>query len=211
MMKQLATILLAGILCAGGVAAGTEDWAEVFENTERHSWQNPSLVLQLMGLDQAQKVAAIGTGSGMFVRWLSNKVGETGMVYFVSDDKGALEYLRSLDGLSRHDNINAMLAGPPETALPKGQLDQLLLVNTLSTIPKRAPYLKKLSQALKPTGRLTIIDWQPGEIEMAPPEGERLSRETVVGELTKAKWTLVTESVALPYQYLLIFHPPGAK
>jgi len=164
-----------------------------------------------MGPAKGQKVAAIGTGSGLFVRWLSNKVGETGAVYFVSADEGAVEYLRNLDSMSRYDNISSFLAAPKDPALPKGQFDHLLLVNTLHAIPKRAAYYNKLAQALKPTGRLTVIDWQLGELPSAPPEEKRLSRERVVEELSKAKWSLITESVALPYQYLLIFHPPGAE
>jgi ubiquinone/menaquinone biosynthesis C-methylase UbiE len=211
MMKQFATIVLAGILCAGMAAAGAEEWAKIFENPDRHDWQNPSLVISMMGPEKGQKAAAIGTGSGLFVRWLSNKVGEKGAVYFVSADKGAVQYLRDLDGMSRYDNIISFLAAPEELALPEGQLDHLLLVNTLHAIPKRAAYYKKLAQALKPTGRLTVIDWQLGEVEIAPPEESRLGRQRVVEELAKAKWSLVTESVALRYQYLLVFHPPGAK
>jgi hypothetical protein len=133
------------------------------------------------------------------------------VIYFVSPDKGALEYLRNTEDHRLEDHIITLLAGPDDPGLPEGELDRLFLVNSLRTVKDRGPYFKKLARALKPDGRLTIIDWQPGDIEMAPPEGERLSRESVIAELTKAKWSLATESVALPYQYLLVFHPPGAK
>ena len=43
---------------------------------------------------------------------------------------------------------------------------------------------------------------------MGPPAGHKLSRDAVVQELTKAGWQLTTESVALPYQYVLIFRRP---
>jgi predicted methyltransferase len=211
MMKQLATIALAAMLCAGLVASASDDWSALLEDPERVEWQKPSLVLKFMGVEKGQTVAAIGTESGLFLRSLSRKTGQRGVVYFVSSDKAALEYLRNLEDRRLHDHIITLLAGPDDPALPESEIDHLLLVNSLRTVKKRGPYLKKLARALKPNGRLTIIDWQSGDIEMAPPEVERLSRERVVAELTKARWSLVTESVALPYQYLLVFHPPGAK
>jgi len=210
-MKRLVTIILAGILCAWTVASATEEWAGVFLNPERDQWQMPHLVMRLMGVQTGEKAAAIGTESGLYVRWLSRWTGGNGVVYYVSPDKGAVEYIRNPDGFALPDHLNAFLAAPDDPALPKGELDHLLLVNSLHTVQKRARYFKDLARTLKPTGRLTIIDWQQGEIENAPPEEKRLSRDSVVAELTEAGWSLVTESVALPYQYLLIFHPPGAE
>jgi ubiquinone/menaquinone biosynthesis C-methylase UbiE len=116
-----------------------------------------------------------------------------------------------MEGPPLHDNINSLLAAPEEPVLPDGELDHLLVVNAMHGIPKRARYLKKLARILKPTGRLTVIDWHDGDIGQAPPPEERLDRDIVVAELEKADWSLITESVTLPYQYLLILHPPGAK
>lgn len=210
-MKQATAIILACTLLAWGVAIGADEWAGVFRNPERDKWQNPALVISLMGLEKGQKAAAIGTESGLFLRWLSNKVGESGTAYFVSPDKGALEYLRGLNDLSRYDNINGFLAAPDDPPLPKATIDHLLLVNTMHAVKERKPYFRKLARMLTPTGRLTVIDWHRGSAEMAPPLEQRLDRETLVDELTAAGWSLITESVALQHQYMLIFNPPGAE
>jgi ubiquinone/menaquinone biosynthesis C-methylase UbiE len=210
-MKQLATMILACILCPGIGVLGAEEWADLFDNPEKKEWQNPGLVTRLMGIEKGQKTAAIGSDCGLFLRYLSNMVGESGEVYFVTGDKGVLEYFRGLDGFSRYDNISGLLAATGEIVLPERKLDQILLVNTLSVVPERRAYLEKLARALKPTGRLTVVDWHSGGGESAPPEPDRLGRETVVEEFTNAGWILVTESIALPHQYLLLFSPPAAK
>ena len=86
----------------------------------------------------------------------------------------------------------------------------ILILNTWHHIKKRSRYLDKLARALGPEGRLVLIDYRQGELPVGPRPKHKLSREQVVGEFTEAGWQLVSESVALPYQYLLIFLPPAA-
>ena len=43
---------------------------------------------------------------------------------------------------------------------------------------------------------------------MGPPPGDKVSHDDVIAEFEKAGWRYVAESVALPYQYFLVFLPP---
>ena len=76
-------------------------------------------------------------------------------------------------------------------------------------IGERVAYLAKLRPALSREGRVAIIDWRKGDIPLGPPPEERVGREDVIAEFENAGWRLVTESVALPYQYFLVFYPPA--
>jgi SAM-dependent methyltransferase len=103
-----------------------------------------------------------------------------------------------------------VLAEPDDPKLPDGELDLILTVNTWHHINKRIKYLKHLTGALKPGGRLVLIDWREGDLPQGPPKGHKISRDAVIRELDKAGWALTSESVALPYQYVLIFEAPGS-
>jgi SAM-dependent methyltransferase len=184
-----------------------ERWAERFDAPERAAWQKPQQVGWLLGIEAGQTVADLGCGTGYFLRTLSAMVDETGRVYAVDIEQGMLDHAMARN--LPFDNVVPVLAEPDDPKLPAGELDLILTVNTWHHIDRRIRYLGKLAAALKPFGRLVIIDWHEGELPEGPPAGHKLSRDAVVRELNKAGWTLTSESVALPYQYLLIFESPG--
>lgn len=212
-MRHVATTLIVAALMAAGpaIAEQVDDRRLLFENAERDEWQNPTLVIRLMGMEKGQKVAGIGDGTLYFMRRLSLKVKDPGAVYAVDDDAELLAYLESLEDLSPYDNVITVLADSKDPRLPKGELDRVLIVNSWHAITNRKDYMRKLAAALKPTGRLVIIDWHAGEAAIGPPADVRLGRDQVVEELEKGGWSLVTESVALPYQYFLSFLPPKSR
>jgi len=192
-----------------GQFGDVERWVQVFDDPERVEWQKPNVVMRLLDVDTGQKVADIGAGTGYFTRLLAWGVEESGKVYAVDVDAGMLEYLAKRDDLPEWDNIETILAAPNDPKLPEGELDQILIVNTWHHIEGRPAYIKRLARAMDRGGRLMLIDWQKRELSMGPPPEHKLSRDEVVAEFTKAGWELGSESLALPYQYLLIFHPPS--
>ncbi len=212
-MRHLATTLLLAVLVTAGPAVAQEidETRLLFENPERDEWQNPILVIRLMNLEKGQTVAGIGEGTFHFMRRLSLKVKETGTVYAVDDDAELLAYLESFEDLSPHDNFVTVLADSEDPRLPRGELDRILIVNGWHVMKNRKDYMRKLAAALKPTGRLIVIDWHAEEADLGPPVEVRLGRNEVVAELEKGGWKLVTESVALPYQYFLSFLPPQSR
>jgi len=97
-------------------------------------------------------------------------------------------------------------ADDPE--LPPAEIDLAVIVNTWHHIEKRDKYIKRLGKSLSPEGRVAIIDFRAGELPVGPPPEHKLSHDQVVSEFEKAGWRFVAESVALPYQYAMIFLPP---
>jgi predicted methyltransferase len=69
-------------------------------------------------------------------------------------------------------------------------------------------YLHKLRKALKPGGRIVIVDFYKREgIPVGPPMGMRLSEETVEEELRGAGLEVTKKLKFLPYQYIVIAQP----
>jgi len=180
-------------------------WAERFDAPDRVRWQKTDHVLRMLALEEGQRVADIGAGTGYFTVLLAGEVGPTGKVYAVDIEPTMLEYIRQRPELAELHNVETVLAPPDDPTLPDAGVDLILIVNTWHHIEKRGAYLEHLDHALAPDGRLVIIDWAKRDLPMGPPLAEKLSRDQVVDEMRDAGFALRSESVALPYQYFLIF------
>ena len=184
-----------------------ESWAKEFEAPDRRDWQLPSIVVRVLGVEQGESVADIGAGTGYFTPYLSLSVGSAGRVWAVDVEPEMLEYIGKRTDLGPAKVIT-VLATPDDPKLPAGEVDLVLVVDTWHHIDGRLAYLERLAGALSPRGRVAIVDWHEGDLPHGPPAGHKLSREAVLDEFARAGWRLETESVALPYQYLLVFYPP---
>jgi len=184
-----------------------QHWVERFEAKDRREWQQPDFVVLAMGLAEGDRVADIGTGTGYFLPYLDEDVGESGRVYAVDIEPGMLEYVKQRQDLY-WDNVVTVLATPDDPKLPDGELDAILIVNTWHHIEDREAYLAKLAKALAPGGRLFLVDWLKKDLPLGPPPEHKLGREEVLEQFGRAGWKLSSESVALPYQYFLVLNPP---
>jgi predicted methyltransferase len=181
-----------------------------FEDSSRDEWQMPDRVVR--GLPIASKssvIADIGAGSGYFTRRLAAEVPE-GRVYAVDVDSTFEQYLLENREAWGTPNIEPRLALYEDPLLPAGEIDLVFTANTYSYIRDRTAYFEKVNAALKPTGRLAIVDFRPDATylgDAAPEPKHRVSRETVVRELEAAGFVLEGEETFLPHQYVLVFKP----
>jgi predicted methyltransferase len=185
-----------------------ERWANVFNDPTRDDWQMPLQVVELLGISPGQQVVDLGVGTGYFTNMLCAAVGERGKVYAVDIEQTMLDYVREHVNESCADVVVPVLAAPDDPRLPEGEVDVVLVVNTWHHVGKRIAYLKHLERALKPDGRVALIDWRAGDLPMGPPPEERLAKKLAIAEFEKAGWAFDSESVMLPYQYFLVFERP---
>jgi len=217
-MSRFSALSLSVLLLAGSAAAAeeqasdpdaarakVEQWIGRFETKDRPKWQKPSVVLRVMGIEEGDRVADVGTGTGYFLPFLSSMVTQTGKVYAVDIDPDMLAYVKTRK--FPQDNVETVLAAPDDPKLPEHGLDAILLVDTWHHIEDRKAYIKQLGRALDPYGRVGIVDFYKKELPVGPPVPHKLDRETVLREFREAGWDLLTESTALPYQYFLVLAP----
>ncbi len=106
--------------------------------------------------------ADLGAGDGTFTRALAARLGAGARLYAVDRDALALERLRRWAGRSGVDVtiVRADLERPLELpGLAPGQLDGLLLANTLHFMRDAAGVLASLAGWLRPGGRAVLIEY----------------------------------------------------
>jgi arsenite methyltransferase len=182
-------------------------YIEALDDPARDVWQKPHEVISALGLRPGDRVADIGAGSGYFALRFAHHVGEAGHVYAVDISRSMIDHLTARAAGAGLGHLSPVLAAPDDPKLPEGTLDTIFICNTWHHIEHRAAYLDTLRRALRPGGRVVVVDFHKEDVPVGPPPSMKLAREEVVAEATAAGYTLAKEHEFLPYQYFLEFRP----
>lgn len=179
-----------------------EKWAQVFDDPEREAWQKPHEVIRALSLPRDATVADIGSGTGYFAVRLARAVPQ-GRVLGVDIEPEMVRYLNERAKREGLANLTAQTGGADDPRLP-ALMDLVIVVNTYHHIGAAEQYFRGVRDALKPGGRLAIIDFDPDAPIDVP---NRVSPEQVKQELGRAGFELAQEHAFLPHQYFLILRP----
>jgi ubiquinone/menaquinone biosynthesis C-methylase UbiE len=80
-------------------------------------------------------------------------------------------------------------------------------VDTYHHFPDGPAYLRELTRALRPGGRIVNIDFHKRDLPVGPPMDHKVSREAFLSDAKAAGLKLVAEHEFLPYQYFLVLQP----
>jgi ubiquinone/menaquinone biosynthesis C-methylase UbiE len=151
-----------------------------------------------LDLKAADAIADIGAGTGYFARRFAQHAGK---VYAVDIDPKLLAIARE----KAPANLETILAAAEDPRLPPRSVDLIFFCDVLHHIGNRPAYYAKLAEALKPRGRIVVIDFYKKGLPVGPPPSMKLSDREVVGEFGNAGFKLARRLDILPYQYFLIF------
>jgi SAM-dependent methyltransferase len=181
-----------------------ETQSEAPENRDRAIWQKPSLVIDMLG-DVSQKVIAdLGAGSGYFSFKFAQKAQK---VIAIDIDPKAVSYMDSIKHRSPlKDKIETRLAIPSNPNLKPQEVDVIVVINTIAFLPDLPRYLQRLKAALKPGGKIMVIDYKMKKLPInAPPKRDRMYHDAIEDRLLEAGLTLVTsDDTSLDYQYVVV-------
>ena len=202
-MKSYALLFMSAVVALGQVPhqhhpPSSGEYAKVLEDPSRDAWQKPHEVVTALGLKPTDVVADIGAGTGYFSRRFANHAAK---VYAVDIDKELLAIAQK----DAPTNLTVVLAAPDDPRLREQSVDLIFFCDVLHHIANRAAYYPKLVKALKPGGRVVVIDFYKKDLPVGPPPSMKLSEEEVIAELSNAGFTLSKRLDILPYQYYLFF------
>ena len=176
---------------------------ENLEEGLRTDWQNPDLIINLIGDLKGKTVADIGAGSGYF----SFKLARTAeKVISLDIDPNALEYINNQKEIvgDWSKNIEARLTPPDVPNLLSNEAHVALLVNTFNYIPEKESYFARLLDGLKIGATLYIIDFKKGSIPVGPSDEYKAEPKEIRTLLRKAGFRRIKEDdESLQYQFIL--------
>lgn len=146
-----------------------DEYIKLLESERRVAGLQVARVIEALQIKPGQRIADLGSGSGLFTRPLAQKVGPEGVVYAIDIDQALLDHVTKSAARERIANIVPILATEDDPKLTE-PVDLIVIIDALHHIKNQAAYLKGLKKHLRTGGRIAIIDfskdWPAGHESM---------------------------------------------
>jgi ubiquinone/menaquinone biosynthesis C-methylase UbiE len=187
---------------------GRKAVAAGLEAPDREQRQKPQDLVRAMGLRPGMTVADVGTGVGYMLPFLSRTVGAVGQVIAedIFDDYLAAAKIRATN--QQLTNVTFVKGTDRDPSLPEGAVDEVLILDAYHHFDYPQAMLAGVHKALKPNGRLVIVEYY--KTPAAMPNGDavnhiRLNKPDVIREIEANRFRLVSEREQIQdSQYMLI-------
>lgn len=190
--------------------SSAKKWSENFEHDGREVFDKRADIVAALALTETDVVADVGAGTGLFTLLFAEKVGKGGVVA-VDVQQYFLDHVVERAKALGFANITVQLADQRSTGLATDTVDVAFLCDAYHHLELPRTYLADLRRALRPGGRLVIIDydrtrpgtraWMKDHIRADPAE--------LRAEIEAAGFTLETEPKLLRENFFWIFRAPA--
>lgn len=178
------------------------DW---LDRAERVREEEPDIALDALKLTPGSIVADVGAGSGYMTIRMARLVGPTGKVYANDIQPQMLDILRRRLERERITNIEPVLGTFTDPRLPANALDLILMVDVYHEFGEPQEMLRRMREALKPTGRLVLFEYRKEDPSIPIRPDHKMSVAEAKMEVEAEGFTLATVDHRLPRQHILIF------
>jgi ubiquinone/menaquinone biosynthesis C-methylase UbiE len=172
------------------------EYARVLNDPARDAWQKPHEVVMALALRKDEAIADIGAGTGYFAGRFARHAGK---VYAEDVDAKLLDIIKQ----NAPDNLVTVLGTADDPKLPPVSVDTLFFCNVLHHIDNRAVFLPRLLKALKPGGRIVVLEFHKRELPVGPPVAMKLSPEEVNAEFAAHGFRPAKMHDFLPNQWFI--------
>jgi ubiquinone/menaquinone biosynthesis C-methylase UbiE len=181
------------------------------EGPDRDAWQRPDQIMDALGIGEGSVVADLGAGGGWFTVRLARRVGPNGLVWAEDIQDQMIEAIKRRVEREGLRNVRTRLGTASDPRLPKSSLDAALIVDAYHEMAYPSMLLRNLAAALKPTGRVAIIEHKKEGGGPGPAMEERVDPDLVIRDAKVAGLELKARPEFLRYQYMLVFGKPAAR
>lgn len=182
-------------------------WQSSFESEGREIFEKRHAIVDALNLAPGMVVADVGAGTGVLSLLFARRVGAGGTV--IAQDV-VPEFLRGIETRARREGLAQLktrLGAETDARLPENGVDLVFTSDVYHHFEYPRAMLASLHRALKPGGRLIVIDYEkiPGRTSPWVMGHVRADRETVIGEVTVAGFELARSHDLLRENYFLEF------
>jgi len=209
MAKLIVPLVLAAAL---GASLAAQQHSRLFrpeqlgtlEGPDRDAWQRPDQIMDKLLIAEGSAVADLGAGGGWFTMRLAARVGPNGIVYAEDVQPPMIEAISKRIARAQLRNVKPVLGTQLDPRLP-GRVDAVLIVDAYHEMEQPLVILGKLVRALKPQGRIGIVEFKKDGWGPGGPMDERMDPERIVRDAEAAGLRLLSHETFLRYQYMLVF------
>ena len=171
----------------------------------REKEEHCKTLIKALKIKPGQAVCDMGCGNGFYTLRMAKLVGRKGRVLAVDVQPEMLHLLDLRAKHSRIENIEPIQGTLTDPKLPKGELDLILLVDVYHEFSHPEQMLQAMRQALKPHGRLALVEFRLEDPEVPIKLLHKMSKEQIMKELPPNGFKLVEEFEKLPWQHVMFF------
>lgn len=132
---------------------------------QRDAWQKPDTLIKIMAIEPVETVAEIGADRGYFTLKLAEQVGPDGKVLALESDKVNLNKLKLLKRYDKIEQIEIVKLTPNKLDLEAASCDKIVMLGSYHGFVNYEGLLKQCREALKPGGKIYIIDRCPAKMD----------------------------------------------
>jgi predicted methyltransferase len=172
-----------------------EAWRQRFEVESREVFACREAIVAALGLAPGDRVADVGSGTGLFLAPFAEKVGADGRVYAVDISPRLVDFLERRVRDEALANVAVVLSEADSTRLPPASVGHAFVCDTYHHFVDHEAMLASIHQALRPGGQLVVVDFDriPGTSRQWLLDHVRAGKETVRGEIEAAGFEFVGE------------------
>ena len=187
-----------------------QQWVNTFERDGREVYDRRHAIVDASEVRPGMVVADIGAGTGLFTRLFAQRVGPQGRVYAVDISRPFVTNVLRTSRELGFDNVEGIVNNQKNTMLPPASTDLAILVDTYHHFEYPATMLSSIYAALKPGGRLVVIDFRrdPQRSSRWVMGHVRAGKAVVSEEITNAGFRLIDDKPLLRTNYYLVFEKP---
>ena len=176
-----------------------------FTRPNRDAQERSSQLIEALEIPVGSVLADVGSGTGYFTWRLARAVGPTGRVTAVDIQERMLELTAEEVKRQNLSNVQYTLSSPGDPGLPVNSLDMVFVGYAYHEFTEPEAMLAALHRALKPNGRLVILEYAK-ESPMAPASLlHKMSLSEIRGEIEPRGFALTQLLDFLPMQHCAIF------
>ena len=154
----MAAVLAAAVIGAPATPAQAQGASAPSHETKRDEWQRVDDIFAAMKVKPGAVVADVGAGDGFFTTRLAAAVGRTGKVHAIDVNPVALSRLKTTVAEAGLENVEIVHGSVDDPKLLPASIDAALIVNAYHEMDEHQAMLTKIRAALKPEGRLVIVE-----------------------------------------------------
>jgi ubiquinone/menaquinone biosynthesis C-methylase UbiE len=172
----------------------------------RDARQKPRELVAELGIKPGMTVVDLGTGPGYMLPYLSEAVGPQGRV--VGEDIFPDFLDKAKERAASLKNVSFVLGTAKDTKLAEKSADLVLVLDVYHHLDYPGETLGQLRRALKPGGRLAIVEYHKNDIAMNgnAKEHVRLGEAEAIAEIEANGFRLLSKKDFVPQiQWLALF------